>query len=93
LDGVAGFHLEICKVVQAGAEKHRVGENHHGAHEQLRRSARIEGLELAGLDPVTQDQLGDVAERVLVIADRFPAVLDGSDDKLVDTVLGRQILG
>src|SRR6476661_7434425 len=75
-DGCAGFGLEILPILQALADKHRMGEGHDGSQDQLRRCARVDHLEFAGLDPIAQDQLRDVAEGVLVGANMVPVVLD-----------------
>src|SRR6185312_181255 len=65
-DGCAGFGLDILPILQALADKQWMGEDHDGSQDQLRRCARVDRLEFAGLDPVAQDQLHDVAEGVFV---------------------------
>ena len=53
--------------------------------------ARVDWLELAGLDAVTQDQFGDRAHDVLVGADGVPVVLDRHQHHVVDALLGDQV--
>src|SRR6476659_6571385 len=65
-NGCACFGLDILPILQALADKHWMGEDHDGSQDQLSRCARIDRLEFAGLDPIAQDQLHDVAQRVLV---------------------------
>ena len=61
------------------------------SHDQLRRRARVDRLEFAGLNPIAQDQLHDVAEGVLVCANIVPVVLDRDQHDVVDALLGEQI--
>src|SRR6266478_8343724 len=75
-DGGARFRLDILPILQALADKHRMGEDHDRSQNQLRRRAWVDRLEFAGLDPVAQDQLHDVAQSVLVGANIVPVVLD-----------------
>ena len=90
-DGCAGFGLEILLILQALADKHWMGKNYDGSQDQLRRCARFDRLEFAGLDPIAQNQLHDVAEGVLVRANIVPVVLDRDQHNVVDALLGEQI--
>ena len=90
-DGLAGFGLEILPILQALADKHWMGEDHDRSQDQFRRCARVDRLEFAGLDPIAQDQLHDVAQRVLVGPNAVPVVLDRDQHDVVDALLGEQI--
>ena len=90
-DGCAGFGLEILPILQALADKHWMSKDYDGSQDQLRRCARVDRLEFAGLDPVAQDELHDVAERVLVGANIVPVMLDRDEHDVVDALLGQQI--
>ena len=58
--------VSILPILQALADQDWMGEDHYRSQDQLCRCARIDRLKFAGLDPVAQDQLHDVAESVLV---------------------------
>src|SRR5262249_6070084 len=62
--GFAGLGLEVLPILQALADKHWMGEDHDRSQDQVRRCARVDRLEFAGLDPIAQDQLYDVAQDV-----------------------------
>src|SRR3954470_6478420 len=68
-DGGAGLVLHHLSLLQALAEQEGMGEGDDRAHEQVGGAVRIDLLELARLDAVAQDQLGDGAERNLVRLD------------------------
>src|SRR6476646_5313660 len=90
-NGCACFGLDILPILQALADKHWMGEDHHGSQDQLSRCPRVDRLEVAGLDSVSQDQLHDVAESVLVGANMVPVVLERDQDDIVDALLCEQI--
>src|SRR4051794_1276834 len=75
-DGCAAFGRDTLPIRQALADKQWMGEDHDGSQDQFRRCARVDRLEFAGLDPVAQDQLHDVAEGVFVRTNMVPIVLD-----------------
>ena len=90
-DGGSCSCLDILPILQALADKHRMGEDHDGSQNQLRRCARVDRLEFPGLDPIAQNQLHDVAEGVLVGANMVPVVLDRDQHDVVDALLDEQI--
>jgi len=61
-----GVSLEVLTLLHALTDQERMGEDHDGPHDQLGRIAWLDGLELARRDAVAQDQLGHVANGVLV---------------------------
>jgi len=90
-DGFAGFGLEVLPILQALDDTPRMGEDHDGSQDQFRRRPWINCLEFPGLDPISQDQLDDVAQRVLVGPNVIPVVLDRDQHDIVDALLGEQI--
>src|SRR5262245_52613775 len=74
-DGGAGLVLDVPLVGEALADQHRVHESNQAAHDKARGLGRIDGAELARLDPVTDDDFDGVADHFLVRLDRVPAVL------------------
>ena len=90
-DGCAGFGLDILPILQALANEHWMGEDHDGSQDQLRCCARVDRLEFAGLNPIAQDQLHDVAEGVFVGTNMVPVVLDRDQHDVIYALLGEQI--
>ena len=90
-DGGARFALDILPILQALANKQRMGEDHDGPQNQLSRCARVDRLEFAGLDSIAQDELHGVAEGILVCANMVPVVLDRDQHDVVYTLLREQI--
>ena len=90
-DRCAGFGLDVLAILQALADKHRMGKDHYGSQDELSRCAWVHRLEVAGLDPIAQDQLHDVAQRVLVGPNAVPVVLDRDQHNVVNALLREQI--
>src|SRR5689334_21575105 len=87
LDGGAGFGLEVLTILQALADKHRMCEDHDGSQDQFRGCAGVNRLEVAGLDPIPQDQFNDVAKGVLVCPDTVTVKLDCDQHDVIDALL------
>ena len=62
--GGAGVGLEVAAVFHALGDQNRMAEGRDRLHDQLGGLARVDRVELAGLDPVAQNELGHVAQRV-----------------------------
>src|SRR6478672_13196358 len=91
-DGGAGLGFEVVALLQALPDHERMRESNQGTQDQLRRLARINRLELAGVNAVPQHQFDDPVHDILVRAHRIPAVLDCGHHKPVDAVLGHEVL-
>src|SRR6202047_3757140 len=91
-DGGAGLGFEVVALLQTLPDHEGMRERNERAHHQLRRFARINRLELAGVNAVAQDQFEDPVHDILMRADRIPAVLDCGQDELVDAVLSHEVL-